>query len=114
MLPTLAGESEQERELIVWERLGQWAIRQRPWNLVQLRDDRGRLFHLERGSGEAEDLREAEPEVAERLLRAYLDWRREMDQAEPREPFLDFRAGRARGPAAHNQGTKCLKPDCLQ
>lgn len=55
--------------------MNRWAIREGDWKLVQARNIEG-LFNLADDPSESNDLREAHPEVAERLRARHEEWRK--------------------------------------
>ena len=89
MLPVLQGRVESPRETMFWERQGEYGARVGKWKLVDSRRGGG-LFDLSEDPGESNDLSEDLPEVRMRVESHYLEWVRQMADAEPRGPFRDF------------------------
>ena len=89
MLPALQGRTQSPRETMFWERQGEYGARVGKWKLVESRRGGG-LFDLSEDPGETNDLSEQLPEVRERVESRYLEWVRQMADAEPRGPFRDF------------------------
>lgn len=48
------------------------------------------LFDLTQDPGEKNDLALKQPEIVARVQARWENWRREMDEAEPRGPFRDY------------------------
>ena len=89
MLPVLQGRAKSPREVMFWERQGEYGARVGKWKLVDSRRGGG-LFDLAEDPGELNDLSEELPRVRERVESRYLEWIRQMADAEPRGPFRDF------------------------
>ena len=89
MLPVLQGRAKSPREVMFWERQGEYGARVGKWKLVDSRRGGG-LFDLAEDPGELNDLSEELPKVRERVESRYLEWIRQMADAEPRGPFRDF------------------------
>ena len=89
MLPVLQGRVKSPRETMFWERQGEYGARVGNWKLVDSRRGGG-LFDLSEDPGESNDLSAELPAVRERVESRYLEWVRQMAEAEPRGPFRDF------------------------
>lgn len=79
MLPVLRGEAEQPlHEALFWDGdSDQWAVRSGKWKLVSRRGSL-ELYDLEADIGETDDLTDDNPQVVDRLRRAYVAWRDQM------------------------------------
>jgi arylsulfatase A-like enzyme len=89
ILPVLAGRQPTPRHEMFWEAHGDKAARVGTLKWVDSAAGGG-VFDLAHDEGEQHDLSAARPEVLEELKRHFADWRREMDEAEPRGPFRDY------------------------
>jgi len=89
MLPVLAGEAESPRTEMYWQRRDDRAARVGRWKWVESTRGGG-LFDLSQDISEQHDLSAAKPEALEMVKAKWKDWRREMDEAEPRGPFRDY------------------------
>jgi len=88
MMPVLKGEKPSPRKTLFSQRLkgNHKGARVGKWKWV-----RGTgLFNLEEDPGEQNELSDEHPEKLEMLKRRFREWKREMDNAEPRGPFKDF------------------------
>ncbi|MFQ6131954.1 MAG: sulfatase [Armatimonadota bacterium] len=79
MLPVIRGEAEQPlHEALFWDGdSDQWAVRSGKWKLVSRRGSL-ELYDLEADIGETDDLTDDNPQVVDRLRRAYVAWRDQM------------------------------------
>lgn len=79
LVPYLSGEKEgSPHEFLGWRWISQSAIRAGKWKLLR-GDDREYLFDLQTDPGETSNLRDDEPEVADRMRRRLRDWTAELD-----------------------------------
>ncbi|MEX1136858.1 MAG: sulfatase-like hydrolase/transferase [Balneolales bacterium] len=90
MMPVLKGEAESERTEMFWEWHGQRAARIGDYKWLDIDGDKGGLFDLTNDIGEHHDLSDEKPEVLANIKASWNDWRREMESAEPRGPFLPW------------------------
>ena len=88
ILPVLQGQPSTRREMF-WHSRRSQAARVDNYKWVQLPEHSG-LFDLTRDIGETSDLSKEKPDVLAQVKSRWLEWRREMDQAEPRGPFRDY------------------------
>ena len=65
---------------LFWRRGKEWAVRRGPWKLVGGNESEIMLFNLEDDISEQKDLAKQRPEIVEKLLSAYKDWEKEIDQ----------------------------------
>jgi arylsulfatase A len=89
MLPVLAGKASSPRTEMFWQRKDHKAARVGNWKLVDTPVGGG-LFDLSNDIGEKHDLSDKLPDKLQELQKAFAQWRKEMDAAEPRGPFRDF------------------------
>lgn len=89
MLPVLKGDSPSPRNEMFWQRRGDRAARVGHWKWVNSQRGSG-LFDLAQDIGEQRDLSSSRPEVLQMVRSRFDNWRRAMDDAEPRGPFRDF------------------------
>jgi arylsulfatase A-like enzyme len=88
MTPVLRGEKPSPRAEMFWQRRGDRAARVGTWKWVD--GPAGGLFDLTADIGETKDLSKEKPDVAAQVRSRFDAWRRAMDAAEPRGPFLDY------------------------
>lgn len=89
VLPVLKDNAKSPRHMMFWQRKEDKAARVGDWKWVQSSKGNG-LFNLKDDIEEQRDLSKSHPEKLAELKAAFLNWKREMDQAEPRGPFRDF------------------------
>ena len=73
-----------------WQRRNLKAARVGSWKWVDMGNDSQGLFDLASDPGERKNLATEKPDILNRLRKQFADWRKEMDQAEPRGPFRNF------------------------
>ncbi len=88
-LPVLAGEKPSPREEMFWQRRGDVAARVGKWKWVSAGKGGG-LFDLTKDLGEKTDLSREHPDNLALVKSRYEQWRKAMDDAEPRGPFRDY------------------------
>lgn len=89
MLAVLQGKQSSGRTEMFWQRRGDRAARVGQYKWVDAATGSG-VFDLSVDVGEQRDLSKERPDLAARLKNSWLDWRKEMDEAEPRGPFRDY------------------------
>jgi arylsulfatase A-like enzyme len=89
MLPVLAGRQPSPRQEMFWERRSDRAARVGNWKWVDSAAGSG-LFDLSTDIAEQQDLSQQRPEVLRMVRERFQDWKRQMEQAEPRGPFRDY------------------------
>ena len=89
LLPTLEGRAPSPRKECFWQQQHGKAARVGPWKWVESRRGGG-LFNLVDDIGEKRDLSAQKPDMLARLKARWADWRKQMDEAEPRGPFRDY------------------------
>ncbi|MGB3585872.1 MAG: sulfatase-like hydrolase/transferase, partial [Tunicatimonas sp.] len=89
MVPVLQGETEQGRSEIYWELRGDQAARVGEWKWLKNREGEY-LFNLEEDIKEENDLSTAQPGKLKMMREKFVNWQKEMEDAEPRGPFKNF------------------------
>jgi arylsulfatase A-like enzyme len=89
LLPVLQGREKSPRTEFFWHSRNSRAARVGRFKWVEAPAFRG-LFDLEADPGEERDLSQEKPEQLAAVQERWLNWRREMDAAEPRGPFRDY------------------------
>ncbi len=89
MMPVLAGKTKSKRTEMYWQRRGDRAARVGKWKWVESAKGSG-LFDLAEDIGEKHDLSTEKPAILKMLKAKFADWKKQMDEAEPRRPFRDF------------------------
>lgn len=89
MIPVLQGEIESSRTDMFWEWLGTRAARVGNYKWVEINETEG-LFDLSKDIGEQHDLSEEKSDVLIDIKNRWKEWKREMDNADPRGPFQDY------------------------
>jgi len=89
MLPTLADVQPSPRTEMFWQHRGGRAARVGRYKWLDSGKARG-LFDVVTDPGETQDLTTSRPETAKELEAAWLAWRKEMNAADPRGPFLNY------------------------
>lgn len=89
MLPVFQGNIDSPRTDMFWEWRGTRAARVGDYKWVEI-DDTGGLFDLSKDIGEHHDLSEEKPDVLTTIKNRWREWKREMDNADPRGPFQDY------------------------
>jgi len=89
LMPILQGKQKSPRNEMFWERRSDRAARVGNWKWVSSARGSG-LFDLTRDIGEEHDKSKENPEVLEMVKARFDAWKKQMDQADPRGPFLDF------------------------
>jgi arylsulfatase A-like enzyme len=76
LLPYLKGENKSApHERLFWRhRNGSWAVREGDWKLVEDPQGQRHLIHIAEDISEQNNLIEARPEIAARLLKAWQEW----------------------------------------
>ncbi|NLX95732.1 MAG: sulfatase-like hydrolase/transferase [Rhodopirellula sp.] len=89
IMPVLAGGKPSPRREMYWKRRAKEAARVDDWKWI--RNESGTfLFDLGDDPSEQKNLVEKVPEKASQMQAKFEGWLKEMDAAEPREPFKDF------------------------
>jgi arylsulfatase A-like enzyme len=89
MMPVLAEGKPSPRKEMYWKRRAQEAARVEQWKWI--RNESGSfLFDLANDLGEQNNLAEKLPQKAAQMQAHFEAWRKQMDAAEPREPFKDY------------------------
>ncbi len=89
MAPVLAGERKSKRNEMFWRRRSDKAARVGNWKWVDSSRGSG-LFDLSTDLGEQNDLSSRNPEMLKKMKGRFTEWMKEMDAAEPRDPFQDY------------------------
>ena len=89
MMPVLTRGAPSPRTEMFWQRKDDLAARVGNWKWVRSARGGG-LFDLARDVGETRDLSSKDPQTLRRLQARFAQWRKTMDQAEPRGPFRDY------------------------
>jgi arylsulfatase A-like enzyme len=89
MLPVLKGEAKSKRTEMFWQRREDRAARVGSHKWVESARGNG-LFDLSKDIGEKHDLSRDQPETLARLKGRWQEWRKQMDETEPRGPFRDY------------------------
>ena len=89
MLPVLQGKAKSTRNEMFWQTRDGRAVRVGSWKWVDSAKGGG-LFDLSADLGEKTDLSAARPAMLEQLKGRFAGWRKDMDAAEPRGPFMDY------------------------
>lgn len=90
MLPRLLGQSgETPRKEMFWELQEERAVRVGSVKWIRTPRFEG-LFDLVADPGEQRNLAEEKPELLARMRARWDEWRKEMDDSEPRGPFRDY------------------------
>lgn len=89
MLPVLRGASPSPRAEMFWQRRDDRAARLGRYKWVESSRGSG-LYDLEKDVGEKNDLGKERPEVLVKVQARWREWRKAMDEAEPRGPFRDY------------------------
>ncbi|MBG89019.1 MAG: N-acetylgalactosamine-6-sulfatase [Verrucomicrobiales bacterium] len=89
LLPVLQGKKKSPRKEMFWERKDLRAARVGNWKWVDT-PTYGGLFDLSKDTGEKKDLSEARPDMLRKLKGRFANWKKEMEEAEPRGPFRDY------------------------
>ena len=89
MLPVLQGDQRSSRQEMFWQRRNDRAARVGHYKWVSTAGRSG-LFDLASDIGEQRDLSADRPELVQQLENRWQQWRREMDESEPRGPFRDY------------------------
>ncbi|MCH2059373.1 MAG: sulfatase-like hydrolase/transferase [Verrucomicrobiales bacterium] len=90
MLPVLRDKVPSKRTAMFWQRRNLKAARVENWKWVDMGNDSQGLFDLGSDPGERRNLATKKPDILNRLRKKFADWRKEMEQAEPRGPFRNF------------------------
>jgi len=90
MLPILEGKSQTSpRHEMFWEWKNTRAARIGNYKWVEIGSETG-LYDLSKDIGEQHDLSKEIPDLYTNMTESWNEWKREMDSAEPREPFQDY------------------------
>jgi arylsulfatase A-like enzyme len=90
MLPVLRGEAKSPRTEMFWERRNHRAARVGNWKWVDMGGANQGLFDLTNDLGEKRDLSKEKPDVLAKVQAKFSDWKKAMDDSEPRGPFRDY------------------------
>ena len=90
ILPILEGKGKSEQKEMFFEYRYEKAARVGNWKWVESPEYEGGLFDLSNDIGEKNDLSEEKPEILKMVKERWLNWKKEMDNAEPRGPFRNF------------------------
>lgn len=88
-LSILQGKEKSPRAEMYWERRSDRAARVGNWKWVESAKGNG-LFDLSTDLSEKKDLTKEKPEIAAMMKGKFAEWKRKMDEAEPRGPFRDY------------------------
>ena len=89
MVEVLSGKQNSHRREMFWQRRGDKAARVDNWKWVLSEKGTG-LFDLTEDIGEQKDLTKLRPDVLNMVKQRFLEWKEQMEDAEPRGPFRDF------------------------
>lgn len=89
MLKVLQGKEQSKRQSMFWQRRKDKAARVGKYKWVDSAKGKG-LYDLSKDIGEKQDLSQSHPKVLARLKNAWQQWRKKMNEAEPRGPFRDY------------------------
>lgn len=90
MIPILKDNVPSRRTSMFWQRRDLKAARVGNWKWVDMGNAGHGLFDLGKDPGERRNLATKKPEILNSVRKKFLDWRREMDQSQPRGPFRNF------------------------
>jgi len=88
-LPALQGKAKSSRKELFWERRLDHAARIGDYKWVESAKGSG-LFDLSKDISEKHDLSQEKPDVLQKMKTRFADWKKEMEQAEPRGPFRNY------------------------
>ena len=74
LLPAIQGPGWERQRPIYWEHEGNCAVRDGGWKLVRRFPGDWELYNMEEDRTELNDLREADPDRAQRMIRWYQEW----------------------------------------
>lgn len=89
LLPVLHGKSKSPRTEMFWHSRNSKAALVGNYKWVEAPSFSG-LFDLKKDAGESQDLSAQRPDLVVQVKSRWDNWRREMDEAEPRGPFRDY------------------------
>ncbi len=89
MLPVLQGKIKSPRKEMFWQRRLDKGARVGHWKWVESARGDG-LFDLSKDLGEKKDLSKERPDMLTKLKNRFQNWKKEMNEAEPRGPFRDY------------------------
>ncbi len=89
MLPVLQGKIKSPRKEMFWQRRLDKGARVGHWKWVESARGDG-LFDLSKDLGEKKDLSKERPDMLTKLKNRFRNWKKEMNEAEPRGPFRDY------------------------
>lgn len=89
LLPVLQGKEKSPRTEMYWERRSDRAARVGNWKWVESAKGKG-LYDLSTDLSEKKDLSAEKPDVAAMMKAKFANWKKQMDDAEPRGPFRDY------------------------
>jgi arylsulfatase A-like enzyme len=89
MLPVLQGKMKSPRKEMFWQRRLDKGARVGHWKWVESTRGDG-LFDLSKDLGEKKDLSKERPDMLTKLKNRFQNWKKEMNEAEPRGPFRDY------------------------
>ena len=90
MIPVLKDEVPSKRTTMFWQRRDFKAARVGNWKWVDMGDAGDGLFDLSADTGERRNLAAEKPEILNSVRKKFADWRKAMEQSEPRGPFRNF------------------------
>jgi arylsulfatase A-like enzyme len=89
MLSVLQETGKSKRESMYWEFRGEYAARMGSWKWVKSKKGTG-LYDLSKDLEEKNDLSHENPQQLKQITAGFVDWQKEMINAEPRGPFKDY------------------------
>ena len=89
MMPVLTGTATSPRDEMFWQRRNDKAARVGNWKWVESAKGNG-LFKLDEDIGESNDLSEEYPDKLNEMKQHFANWKKRMEEAEPRGPFRDY------------------------
>ncbi|MCK4966368.1 sulfatase-like hydrolase/transferase, partial [bacterium] len=90
ILPILEGKGKSQQKEMFFEMRHDKAARVNNWKWVDSPRYQSGLFDLSNDIGEKNDLSEEKPEILKMVKDKWLNWKKEMDDTEPRGPFRNF------------------------
>ncbi len=74
LLPAILDDQPMPQRMLFWEHIGHRAVRDGKWKLVSLPDAPWELYDMEADRTETRDLAAEQPQLVERLSKAYQQW----------------------------------------
>ena len=90
ILPVLEGKAKSQQKEMYFEMRHDKAARVNNWKWVDSPRYASGLFDLSVDIGEKNDLSKEKPEILKMVKDKWMNWKKEMDDAEPRGPFRNF------------------------